>query len=338
MKKIFLLTLFAIISLLTHSVASRSMPVLPAFLSPGDKVAIISPAGSVSYSVSLAAANVLRSWGYTPVMGENLGKSRHGFAGSIAQREKDLLTALQDTSVKAIFCSNGGYGSVQLLCNIPLTVFRHNPKWIIGYSDITALHSANVSAGVMSIHSNMAYRLKRTGGDDTTSQALRGLLAGNMPLYRIKTHPLSTHGEAKGILVGGNMSVFTDLAESDYDFLNRKFMDSHDVILFIEDVHENLTHVDRMLHQLKIRGVLPRLKGLIIGLFKDYVRENGYASMEEMLHGYLKDYKFPICYKFPVGHQGDSNFPLIEGCSVVLNVSPDSTTLTFRPFMHSQKR
>ena len=330
MNKFLALILFSLCATIGMAATSGNSPIqAPAFLKPGDQIAIVSPASSLNYSATDAAYSVLVDWGFRPVMGRNVANRKHGFAGTLAERKHDFLTALQDTAVKAIFCTNGGYGCVQLLCEIPLNEFTQNPKWIIGYSDVTALHSAQVQAGVMSLHASMAYRLKATHGEDSASQVLKNLLLGTLPTYHVASHPFNTTGKAHGTLVGGNLSVMASLAESDYDFLNRHFMDTHDVILFIEDVHERIYQVDRMLHLLKIRGILPRLKGLIIGKFKDYRPDDGWESMEEMLHSYLKDYNIPTCYNFPVSHYGDHNYPMIEGCPVTLDVQADSTTLTF---------
>ena len=329
MKHFLLSISLSLYSLIAWCSATGHDMIAPPFLKPGDQVAIVSPASSLEYSATDAAYSVLVDWGFRPVMGRNVANRYHGFAGQLEARKSDFLTALQDTAVKAIFCTNGGYGSVQLLCEIPLEEFRNNPKWIIGYSDITALHSAQVSAGVMSIHANMAYRMKMTGGFDSTSCALKNLLMGTMPIYSVESHPYNNCGKVSGVLVGGNLSVMASLAGSDYDFLNSKFMAEHDVILFIEDVHERIYQVDRLLHLLKIRGILSRLKGLIIGKFKDYRPEDGWDSMEDMLHSYLKDYNYPICYDFPVSHYGDRNFPMLEGCPVSLDVQLDYTTLRF---------
>lgn len=301
----------------------------PAFLKPGDKIAIISPASPISSRGADTAYAVLQRWGFTPVMGANICNHYHGFAGTVDERKADLVKALTDTTVKAIFCTRGGYGSLQILNKTNLQVFRNHPKWIIGYSDITALHSAEVRAGNMSLHANMAGWLLEEGGTDTLSTILRNALMGQLPDYKVEGSRYNNPGKASGILVGGNLTVFNNLAGTPYDFLDPAFMRDHDFILFFEDVHENFTHVDRMIHQLQARGVLSRLKGIIVGKFKDYRREDGYTSMHDMLYDYLKDYKIPICYDFPTGHFERTNYPMIEGCPVTLDVQADSVALTF---------
>lgn len=325
-----LLTIIALMLTLAAMAGSRT-PVAPPFLKPGDKIYILSPASHESKRAADSAYAALQRWGYFPIMGRNVTSNWHDFAGTLAERSYDFKTALRDTSVKAIFCTIGGYGSMQLLTDsVPLEMLRQNPKWIMGFSDVTALHSAQVAAGVMSVHCNGAATMAMTRGLDTTSRALRGILAGKMPVYQIESDELNRNGTAHGLLVGGNMSLLCAMAGTPYDMLSPEFLDTHDVILFIEDVHENAKHLDRMLHSLKLRGVLDKIKGLIIGQFRDTsYREYGYSSISEMLHGYLKDYPYPIVYNFPVSHWSAKNFPMIEGCPVTLIVRNFTTTLTF---------
>ncbi len=320
----------AVAAMCAASLLAGSAIKAPAFLKPGDKIAIITPASAIDTAQVDTGYNVLKRWGFNPVKGKYaLERLSTGFAGTIEQRKADLLWALRDPSVKAILCSRGGYGSVHLLCEIPLEEFAKHPKWIIGYSDITALHSAQVRAGNMSIHANMAGPLGYGGGNDTTCRALHNLLLGKMPSYRIPAHKYNHTGTARGILVGGNMSVYGGLAESDYDFLTRDFLKAHDVVLFIEDVGERYDSVDRMLHLLKIRGVLGRIKGLIVGKFTEYSAVKGYDDMYDMIHRYIADLDIPVCYDFPAGHIGHQNFPMVEGCPVTLNVAADGVTLDF---------
>ena len=158
----------------------------PAFLKPGDKIAIISPASPISSRGADTAYAVLQRWGFTPVMGANICNHYHGFAGTVDERKADLVKALTDTTVKAIFCTRGGHGSLQILNKTNLQVFRNHPKWIIGYSDITALHSAEVRAGNMSLHANMAGWLLEEGGTDTLSTILRNALMGQLPAYKVE--------------------------------------------------------------------------------------------------------------------------------------------------------
>lgn len=307
--------------------AGNRKKIQPDFLKKGDKVAIITPSSATDSLSVLAGDSVLRAWGLQPVIGPNAFKEYYGFGGTIEQRKSDLLWALSDSSIKAILCSRGGYGAIHLLNGLPLKTLKNNPKWLIGYSDITALLSAQASAGVMSIHANMCAPFKLRGCQmDTINNALKMLLFGKLPHYEILPHEFNVEGKAEGVLIGGNMAVYGDLADTDYDFLREKNM-----ILFIEDVGESISRVDQMLHRLEIRGLLTKLKAIIVGDFIDYKPINGYQSMYEMIHSYLKKYPtLPVCYNFPVGHDDYNNFPMIVGSRVVLNITKEKVILDFK--------
>lgn len=305
--------------------ASAQQLVMPAALRPGDTIAIVSPSSTPDTLTVEKGCQTLREWGYVPVVAPHALNSWHGFAGTADERAADMLWALRDSTVKAIMCSRGGDGAVQVLQRIPLSEFRSHPKWVMGFSDATALHSAEVAAGVMSIHCTMCDGISMRGERDSVNAILQRLLQGEMPNYHVPVHPLNQQGEAEGILVGGNMSVFCGLAGSEYDFLNRT---DEGLILFIEDTGESMSKVDRMLHLLEIRGILPRLKGIIVGHFSKYKSpDNGFADMYDMLHEYLQHYPIPVCYDFPVGHHSGRNPPMVEGCRIKLIVSDDGTSI-----------
>lgn len=317
----------ALLTSVTLCVEAQQRIVMPTPLKTGDTIAVISPSSVPDSATVAKGCATLRSWGYVPVVGAHALNSYHGFAGTADERAADLLWALRETSVKAIICSRGGDGAVQVLQRIPLKEFRDHPKWVMGFSDETALHSAEVAAGVMSIHSSMCDGIAMRGERDSVNMILRKLLQGELPTYHAPVHPLNQQGEATGILVGGNFSVFCGLAGSEYDFLNRA---DEGMILFIEDTDESMTKVDRMLHQLEIRGVLSKLNGIIVGHFSKYKSpENGFADMYEMLHEYLQHYDIPVCYDFPVGHHSGKNYPMVEGCRVNLKVGQDGTLIQF---------
>ena len=239
-----------------HAMAQQRL-VMPAALKAGDTIAIVSPSNTPDTLTVAKGCETLREWGYVPVVGPHAMNSWHGFAGTADERASDLLWALRDSTIKAILCSRGGDGAVQVLQRIPLQEFHDHPKWVMGFSDATALHSAEVSAGVMSIHSSMCDGISMRGGRDSVNAILQRLLQGELPSYQVPAHPLNQQGVAEGILMGGNLSVFCGLAGSDYDFLNRA---DEGLILFFEDTGEGMSKVDRMLHQMEIRGVLPKLK------------------------------------------------------------------------------
>ena len=306
--------------------AAQQRLVMPAALKAGDTIAIVSPSSKPDSMTVVKGCQTLREWGFVPVVGQHALSDYHGFAGSVDERAADLLWALRDSTIKAILCSRGGDGAVQVLQRIPLKVFREHPKWIMGFSDATALHSAEVSAGVMSIHCSMCDGISLRGERDSVNAILRRLLLGELPCYQVPAHPLNQQGEAEGILVGGNLSVICGLAGSEYDFLNRA---DEGLILFFEDTGEGMSKVDRMLHQIEIRGILSRLKGVIVGHFSKYkYPENGFADMYEMLHEYLQHYDIPVCYDFPVGHHSGLNYPMVEGSRVRLRVGKEFSIFT----------
>lgn len=314
--------------------ASGQQPmVMPPALKMGDRIAIVSPSSSPEAKTVEEGCQMLRQWGYEPVVAPHAQAEYHGFGGTIAQRTADLQWALADSTIKAIMCSRGGDGAVQLLPHLGLEAFRRNPKWLIGFSDITALHSASVQAGVMSIHGSMLHAISAQGGTDTVSVTLRRMLEGQLPTYHVDPHPFDQPGTAEGVLVGGNFSVLCGLAGSPYDCLNRA---DEGLILFIEDTDEAMTKVDRMLHLLEVRGVLKKLKGILVGHFTKYKHpENGFDDMYHMLHEYLQHLNLPVCYGFPVGHRRP-NFPLIEGCRVRLSVGAGGSQLEYLPSQQTQ--
>ena len=326
-KQVTRLLFSALLTTATLYVEAQQISVMPKPLKTGDTIAVISPSSVPDSATVAKGCATLRSWGYVPVVGAHALSSYHGFAGTADERAADLLWALRNPSIKAIICSRGGDGAVQVLQRIPLKEFRNHPKWIMGFSDVTALHSAEVAAGVMSVHCSMCDGIAMRGERDSVNMILRKLLQGELPTYQAPAHPLNQQGEATGILVGGNFSVFCGLAGSEYDFLNRA---DEGLILFIEDTDESMTKVDRMLHQLEIRGVLSKLNGIIVGHFSKYKSpENGFADMYEMLHEYLQHYQIPVCYDFPVGHHSGKNYPMVEGCKVNLKVGQDGTLIQF---------
>jgi len=296
------------------------------FLHEGDTIAIVSPSSATDTATINGGMRTLQSWGYRCVVGRHALNQRHGFAGSASERADDLLWALRSPSVKAIMCSRGGDGAVQLLCRIPLDTLRRYPKLIIGFSDITALLCAAACAGHVGIHGSMCHALTTYEGTDTVSQTLRRMLEGQLPAYQVAPHPLNQQGVASGVLVGGNMSVLHGLAGSDFDPLTMP-----DIILFIEDTGESMTKVDRMLHNIMVRGLMAHVRGIVVGQFGKYkFPENGFADMYDMLSDYLRHYPIPVCYDFPVGHRHLRNFPLLTGARVTLSVTADGAMLTYQ--------
>ncbi|SFB75967.1 muramoyltetrapeptide carboxypeptidase [Xylanibacter ruminicola] len=295
------------------------------FLNSGDTIAIISPSSATDTATINGGIRTLEKWGYPCIVAPHALADYHGFAGTIDERLSDLLWALRTPSIKAIMCSRGGDGAAHLLSRISLDTLQQYPKMIIGFSDVTALLCAQARAGVMGIHGSMCHALKTYEGNDTVSQALRGMLAGHLPTYRIAPHPLNITGKAEGIIVGGNMSVFNDLAGSDFDPL---FIDG--IVLFIEDTGEGMSKVDRMLHNIEIRGLQKHIRAVIVGQFNKYKHpENGFDDMYALLNEYLQHWYIPVCYNFPVGHAHLKNFPLLTGAKATLEITSDEVVLDY---------
>ena len=298
--------------------------VQPPALQPGDKIALISPAYFTSKANVDTASAILRAWGFEPVLGPNVGKEYLGYyAGTDQERLADLKWALKDKSIKAILCNRGGYGTIHLTRMLPLQKFAAHPKWLIGFSDITTLHGMANRAGVMSIHGTMCSLMAKSHGLGMTNTLLRDLLSGTVPQYKVPAHPLSIPGHAQGTLVGGNLSTFSPVLGTEADATL-----AGGIILYIEEVEEDMSHIDRMINTLVLNGVFDRCQGVILGEFTDCEANLQIDSVEELICGYLRDRHIPVLGGFPAGH-GDVNLPLILGAPVTLDVRPDGATLRF---------
>ena len=298
--------------------------VQPPALQPGDKIALISPAYFTSKANVDTASAILRAWGFEPVLGPNVGKEYLGYyAGTDQERLADLKWALKDKSIKAILCNRGGYGTIHLTRMLPLQRFAAHPKWLIGFSDITTLHGMANRAGVMSIHGTMCSLMAKSHGLGMTNTLLRDLLSGTVPQYEVPAHPLSIPGHAQGTLVGGNLSTFSPVLGTEADATL-----AGGIILYIEEVEEDMSHIDRMINTLVLNGVFDRCQGVILGEFTDCEANLQIDSVEELICGYLRDRHIPVLCGFPAGH-GDVNLPLILGAPVTLDVRPDGATLRF---------
>lgn len=303
--------------------------IAPDFLKKGDRVAVVAPSFSISAEKVRRACEVMRSWGYEPVTGPNVYRDEcpsddgtDHYSGSVEERASELLSALESDKYKAIVCTRGGYGAIHLLDRIPLSAFRDRPKWIVGFSDITNLHAASVRAGVMSIHGNMCEAI---GKDDGSCTALRGLLSGVVPEYCIAPNPYNVAGSAEGTLVGGNMITVAALFNTDFDMMAC----GGDVILFIEEVGENMHSIDRLFNMFLHQKSMENVRGIVFGEFAECPRDLPYGSVEQMLSGYVGKLGIPVCFGFPAGH-GKHNEPLVEGARVRLDVSDSKTCLSLQ--------
>lgn len=295
--------------------------ITPPALKEGDKIAIVSPSGAVNAEYIHESLPVLHGQGWTTVVGEHAYDHDGSYAGTPEVRYDDLRQALTDPEVKAIMCSRGGYGAVHLLQQLDSLPLRDNPKWLIGFSDITILHALLSKNGIESIHGSMTSHLAKTGGEDDDSQAMFDILRGTHVTYEFPADSRNRCGEAKGRLYGGNLAVFEALIGTPYDFFNQE----GDIILFMEDVAEPVYKVERQMYQLKLMGVFDRIKGLVVGQFTDYPGAK-VKEMEDMIARMVSGYDFPVAFDAPIGHVSH-NIPLVEGRESTLTVTDEGVTL-----------
>lgn len=302
--------------------------IIPDSLQPGDRVAIVSPATIVNPDYIDGAARFLEAEGLEPVvMSHANGPASGSFAADDSARLADLLDAWREPTVRAILCARGGYGCNHLLPHIPLDTVAGNPKWLIGFSDISALHALSLRAGVVSMHAPMAKHLTILPRDHYCTRAMMRLLTEGLPVeYIVPAHPLNRPGEAEGMLVGGNLAVINGLAATPFDPVARAV--ASPVILFIEDISEAIYAVERMLIRLRLARQLDRVAALVVGAFTEYRPDRNHPDMETMISRLLGDVPFPVAYGFPAGHT-DDNLPLPLGAHARLSVGEDATVITF---------
>lgn len=288
--------------------------IFPAPLRRGDKIAIVSPAGKIRPEIVNDAARVLRNQGFrVEIMPHALGVSGN-FSGTPDERYTDLRDAFADPDVRAILCARGGYGVVHILDRLAELPLADDPKWVIGFSDISALHALMASKGVASVHASMCAHIKE-GAEDEDNAALLDILAGGRPAFIFDSHPYDRQGIATGKLLGGNLAVLAELINTPYDILQP------DTILFLEDVSEPIYKIERIFYQLRLSGLLDKVKGLVVGQFTEYKPDDNYDDMETMIRNAVAGYSFPVAFNAPIGHV-DHNIPLIESATVTLKVSP----------------
>lgn len=304
--------------------------VSPPFLKAGDKIAITSPAGYISMEDVQPAKQVLESWGYTVRIGSTIGKRDFTFGGSDAERLMDLQLLLDDHTVKAILCARGGYGVNRILDKLNFARFVKQPKWVIGFSDITALHHHLLrNCSVSSVHSKMCNSFpKDWAGAEPVVQdsilSIRRALDGTGMKYSAVPNEKNRPGIGKGVLVGGNLSVFISMMGTASE------ISTDGRILFLEEVGEYLYSLDRMFMTLKRAGKLSKLKGLVIGGFNkiktDDPGEEFGRDLYEIVLSKVSEFNYPVCFDFPVGHQ-KNNYALRHGAVHTLTVRKDEVSL-----------
>ena len=327
-----LMFVFAVTSSSNASAASDNIErfVCPAPLQKGDLVAMICPSSCPPDRESVQRAKaVLESWGYRVEVADHMFDEYHGCAGTPEQRRALIEKYLRNPEVKCIFCYRGGKGSIRAMMDLPLDLIRRNPKWIVGYSDVTTMLSAWNAVGVMSLHGDMGCDLQRDDKGGESAELLRRMLAGKLPCYAFKRSavkgvPANRPGHAEGRLLGGNAETMIPSLASDMDGLST----GQDLVLFLEDINADDVHIERVLCELKVHGLLDRLKGVVCGYFTDY-RERSYPNVESMVEEFFAGYDIPVVYRFPAGHERP-NYPLLMGSKVVLDVSADSVRLEFQ--------
>lgn len=289
------------------------MITFPKKLERGDKIVIVSPASIPVPDDVQNAAKVLRAEGWeVEIAPHTLGKSG-SYSGTIEERYSDLASALEDPRVRAILCSRGGYGAVHLLDRLNRLDLKDDPKWIIGFSDISALHALMVTNGIASIHASMAQHIAE-GPDDVDNAALFRILRGERPAFSFPGTANDRLGIVDGQLMGGNLAVIAELINTPYDIIKP------DTILFIEEVEEPIYKVERIMYQLRLSGVLAKLRGIIFGQFTGYNADRNHKTMEDMLREMVAPYSYPVAYNAPIGHVFH-NIPVIEGAHVTLKVT-----------------
>jgi len=298
--------------------------ITPPFLNQNDAVGIVSTARKISSEEIRPFLNLLKSWGLKVVLGDTINAEEHQYAGTDTLRSEDFQRMLDNPDIKAIWCARGGYGTVRMVDALDFTTFRKHPKWVIGYSDVTVLHSHIHSFGIETIHANMAMEMDVK--TVSTKESVKEVLFGNdyQVTYPSQDQNHNRFGTVKATLVGGNLSLLHSLIGSP------SALETKDKILFIEDLDEYLYHIDRMMQNLKRNGLLKDLKGLVVGGMSD-MNDNTIPfgkTAKEIVAEAVSAYDFPVCFDFPAGHIPD-NRALILGREVTLAISENSVSLTF---------
>ena len=293
----------------------------PPYIKSGNKVALVATAKKISMEEVAAAIQMLEKWGLEVVLGESLHNTAHQFAGTEDERAKDFQSALDDPAIHMILCARGGYGTARMVDRLDFANFSKTPKWIIGFSDITVLHShIHSQLGIETLHGPMAINFSNSKSLDT----LKTACFGEQLKYSLQGHELNREGVAEGQVTGGNLSILYSLKGSASD------INTDGKILFLEDLDEYLYHVDRMMLNLKRSGMLSGLAGLVVGGMTD-MKDNEVPfgkTAEEIILQTVSEFEYPVCFGFPAGHR-PLNDPLFMGRKASLQVGGDHVELIF---------
>ena len=295
----------------------------PPYLKTSDTIGLLSTARKITSAELDFAIQTFESWGLKTALGKSINAVERQFAGTDEVRAENFQEMLDNPEIKAIICARGGYGTVRIIDQIDFSNFKKRSKWIAGYSDLTVLHAhIHSNFGIETIHSSMPLNFQKNSSE--ALESLRQALFGNPLGYEIPPHPFNVKGKAKGILVGGNLSVLYSISGSKSD------LDTKGKILFLEDLDEYLYHVDRMFMQLKRSGKLDKLKGAIIGGFTE-MKDNEIPfgkNAEEIIHSHFREFDFPVMFGFPAGHLSD-NRVLYLGRKIEMEVSDEGSKIKF---------
>jgi muramoyltetrapeptide carboxypeptidase len=298
---------------------------LPPYVQPGDLVGITAPARWVDPEDIRNFLSMLEREGLKTMTG-SIYIRHHQFAGEDKERLDDLQQMLDHPDIKAIFCARGGYGTMRLLDKIDLRGFAEHPKWLVGFSDITALHAyLQMRMGVASIHAAMPYTFREaTGNDDPSAESLFRILKGALPSYAVPANPLNREGTGTGILLGGNLSLLCSLTGTPFQFPTRG------AVLFLEEVDEYLYHIDRMMQNLKLAGMLENLAGLVVGGLTDMHDNEVPFGMDaaQIIRSAVEEFGYPVCFDFPAGHL-TPNMAMVLGRQVSLEVTAAGSQLAY---------
>ena len=297
----------------------------PPYLKRGDCIGIVAPAGFMPFEKMESCINSLQDWGYNVRLGNTTNsQSNNYFSGTDQERRSDLQEMLDDREINAILCARGGYGISRIIDGLNFKKFKKNPKWVIGFSDVTVLHAHIYGRlGIASLHAPMAAAFNEENVNNPFIQSLRNAIEGIPADFDCTAHRFNRTGKAEGELVGGNLALLTHLVGTSSDIKTKH------KILFLEDIGEYIYNVDRMLIQLKRSGKFDKLEGLIIGGFtdmKDTERPFG-KNVEEVIYEHVQEYDFPVCFGFPVSH-GKENYALKIGGRYTLDVKSEIVCLS----------
>lgn len=304
-----------------NSQAQTKMKIPPS-LQKGDTIAILATARKNIDDNLKPAIDLLHSWGLEVVIGKTIGLDNNQLAGSDVQRAADFQQQLDNPNIKAIWCVRGGYGTVRMIDLLDFTKFKENPKWIVGFSDVTVIHSYINNLNIATIHGAMPVTVGRASAE--AKESLRQALFGESIQYEIPFNPANRLGNANGEIVGGNLSILYSLMGSNAQ------IDCKGKILFIEDLDEYLYHIDRMMMSLKRCGCFDGLNGLIVGSMTK-MKDNDIPwgkNANQIIADVTQGYTFPVLYNFTAGHISD-NRALIFGKQVSLELNKVTSKLTF---------